>query len=61
MTANEVYKVVLNFINNDFAHHVEKQDEDVRSYRRSITWLFITMIAGMLGIIGTLIALVLGK
>ncbi len=50
MTANEVYKVVLHFIDNDFKHLRAKVDK-----------LFLIIISGLLTIVGGLIYLILAK
>ena len=61
MTAKDVYDKLIRFIDNDFAHHVAQQDKDVGGLRKIMFGLLITSIAGLLGIIGGLIYLVIGK
>lgn len=59
MTANDVYKALLQFINNDFAHHVEKQEEDMSTFRKSQSKIFYTLLTGLVGIITCLLVLIL--
>ena len=59
MTANEVYKLLLQFINNDFVHHVEKQEKDMSSFRKSQTRLFLTLLGGLISIVTCLLVLIL--
>jgi len=59
LTANEVYKIVLQFINNDFAHHVEKQEKDMSVFRKSQTRLYLTLLGGLISIVVGLLVLIL--
>ena len=59
MTAKDVYEIVLQFINNDFSHHVKKQEDDMNRFRKSQARLFLTLLTGLLSIVGGLLILIL--
>lgn len=54
MTADEVLKYVVHFIDNDFAHLRSRVDSNAKTTTR----FFISLIIGLLGIIGGLIYLI---
>ena len=57
MTAKEVLEYVVRFIDNDFAHLRERVDSNAKT----TTKFFVSLIIGLLGIIGGLIYLIVGK
>jgi len=57
MTAKEVLEYVIRFIENDFAHLRDKVD---LQYKITIRF-FISLIIGLLGVIGGLLYLIVGK
>jgi len=59
MTVSDVHKALLQFINNDFAHHVEKQDKDMFAFRKSQSRLFYTLLGGLVSIVTCLLILIL--
>ena len=54
MTAKEVYEIFINFIENDFAHLRERVGSSAKTTNR----FFISLIIGLLGVIGGLIYLI---
>lgn len=55
MNANEMYKIFQDFLSNDFAHLWDK----VEAQGKTTIKLFLIIIGGLLGVIGTLFALIL--
>jgi len=58
LTANEVYKRLIHFIENEFAHSVARQDKDIGNLRKTQIWLFVTIVGGLLSIVGGLLYLI---
>ena len=54
MTAKEVLEYVIHFIDNDFAHLRERVDSSAKTTNR----FFISLIIGLIGVIGGLIYLI---
>ena len=54
MTAKEMYEIFQDFIANDFSHLREKVDANART----TTKFFISLIIGLLAIIGGLVLLI---
>jgi len=54
MTAKEVYDRLIHFIDNDFTHLRDKVDTQYKINAR----FFISLIVGLLGVIGGLIYLI---
>ena len=55
MNANEMYGIFQDFLKNDFAHLWEK----VEAQGKTTIKLFLVIIGGLLGVVGTLIALII--
>lgn len=55
MTSKEVLEYVVHFIDNDFAHLRDRVDSNAKTTTR----FFISLIIGLIGIIGGLIYLIL--
>lgn len=59
MTVKELLELLNRFIDNDFAHHVKKQEDDMAGFRKSQARLFLTLLAGLLSIVSGLLILIL--
>lgn len=59
MTTKELLELFNQFISNDFEHHVAENRADFKSLRRVGVWTLITLVGGLLGLVGTLLAILL--
>ena len=57
MTANEMYKIFQAFITNDFTHLRDRVDTNAKT----VTKFFVSLVVGLLSIIGGLVYLIVGK